>query len=401
MPRPSLFLLLLTLVPAAIAQQPQPTGTVTGHVFCADTHLPARLASVYLQPLPEPDASAKSGNNHNSPTQLLNMVRTVLDGSFTIPNVRPGDYYVIAEYPGYLSPVSELSRESLAHPDKITLNLMADLLTPVTVVGNKVSTSQVGLFKAASISGYVRFDDGSPSVNMPISFLRLGPAGKWVPFHKVTNSRTNTDDRGFFRAAGFPPGKYLVEASLEVEDVLTASIFDSGGPAADYPSYSLTLFSGGVTRQRDAKPIEVTLGEEITLPDLEIPLSKLHTITGTLLTSDGGVPLNGGTVSLIYPDDKTELTSTTVSRDDDNFHFPWIPEGAYILKVTNAREVSRTQVPICDRCMPPTGTEEKTLRTFGDTQQPLVIQNDITGLTVSIPPTPTAKSNPTTSAASN
>ena len=390
MPRLSLLLVLLALVSGAPGQQLQPTGTVTGHVFCADTHLPARLASVYLLPAVSPAASTSKSSDHDQPHEAATTVlQTVLDGSFTIPDVRPGNYYVIAEQPGYLSPVAQLSREAMDHPDEATLALMAQLLTPVTVAANKLSTVQVSMLKGASVSGVVRFDDGSPSVNTRVSLLHQDASGKWVLFRAGTVATAAlTDDRGAFRISGVPTGKYLVEASLDMQNLVTTAIFNDFGGVATYPGYSLTLLSGGAARPKDAKPIDLSSGEDLTLPDFEIPLSKLHTITGTLLVGETGVPANAGRVALLYPDDQTELTSTSVSKDDNAFHFVYVPEGNYLLKVTDARQVSRTEFNNCDACMFPTRTVERTLRTFGDAQQPLVITNDITGLTVTIPPAP-------------
>ncbi len=406
MPRPTLILVLLALAPAAPAQQIQPTGTVTGHVFCADTHLPARLASVYLLSAANPNTSpVKVSTMEDQPREAAtNVLQTVLDGSFTIPTVRPGNYYVIAEQSGYLSPLAQLSREALTHPDKATLALMAQLLTPVTVAANKISSVQVSMYKGASVSGMVRFDDGSPSVNTTISLLHQDSAGKWVSFHdSLLHTGAYTDDRGDFRISGLPAGKYLVKASLDMQNITTDEMFGGGSGMSSYTGYSLSLFSGNATRPRDAKPFTLSPGEELTLPDFEIPLSKLHTVTGTLLVGESGVPANAGKVALLYPDDKSELTSTGVSKDDNAFHFLYVPEGNYLLKVTEAKQVSRTEVPNCATCMPPTHTEEKTVRTFGDAQQPLLIQNDITGLTVTVPPTPTPSkaSNSATSNASN
>lgn len=403
MPRPCLLLFLLALAPPTLAQQA--TGTVTGHVFCADTHLPARLASVYLLPAVNPNTASKSSTTQDQPHEAAtNVLQTVLDGSFTIPNVHPGNYYVIAEQPGYLSPLAQLSREAIEHPDKATLALMAQLLTPVTVAASKLSTVQVSMLKGASVSGVVRFDDGSPSVGTTISLLHQDAPGKWVSFHdSLLHTGAYTDDRGGFRISGLPAGKYLVKASLTMQTITTDEMFGGGSGMSSYFGYSLSLFSGNATRPKDAKPVDLSSAEDLTLPDFEIPLSKLHTVTGTLLVGESGVPANAGKVTLLYPDDQTELTSTTVSKDDNAFHFLYVPEGNYLLQVTGAKQVSRTEIPVCDHCFPPTRTEEKTLRAFGDAQQPLVIANDITGLTVSIPPSPTPSkaSNPGTSNASN
>jgi len=51
--RPLSVLLLIPLVASAqqTEKKRQPTTAVTGHVYCADTNAPARLASVMLEPV--------------------------------------------------------------------------------------------------------------------------------------------------------------------------------------------------------------------------------------------------------------------------------------------------------------------------------------------------------------
>ncbi len=164
--------LLACVTAAAVAQQPAPSGTVTGRVLLADTNLPARMASVVLQPIVDLNSPAlKPDSKDAKPEPNTTITQTLLDGSFTIPNVRPGDYYVIAEKLGYLSPLAQLSREDLNHPTEATVKLMAALLTPVTVAANRTSNAEVHLLKGATIAGSIRFDDGTPDTGGSVSLL--------------------------------------------------------------------------------------------------------------------------------------------------------------------------------------------------------------------------------------
>ncbi len=370
----------------------QPSGTVTGHVFCSDTRLPARIASVVLQPVVDLTSPAlRSPDSHDGKSESVTTVtQTLLDGSFTIPNVHPGNYYVIAEKLGYLSPLAQLSRADLNHPDKAAATLMADLLTPVTVVANRTSTVEVRLLKGASISGVVRFDDGAAAVNSPVSLLRADASGKWSSFRSKLLAgpfgQITTDDGGHYRLVGLPAGKYLVKATLEVDDVVVNHVFNEGGSSSSNTRYSLDIYSGGAIRQRDAKSVDIADGEDSVLPDIEIPLSKLHAVSGSVLEAETGGTVNAAHIAIVYTDDKTQLVSTEISKDDNSFHLLYVPEGEYTLSITNAREVTRFEVPTCPQCVPPTHTEEKTLRSFGDADQPLVIHSDVNGLLVSVPP---------------
>jgi hypothetical protein len=60
-------------------------------------------------------------------------VQTLLDGSFTIPKVAPGAYYVVAYKSGYLSPLSTLSEDALKHPTPEDHKRIAGILPRIVV----------------------------------------------------------------------------------------------------------------------------------------------------------------------------------------------------------------------------------------------------------------------------
>ncbi len=113
-------------------------------------------------------------------------------------------------------------------------------------------------------------------------------------------------------------------------------------------------------------------------------------MSGTLLEANGRL-VNAGHLSIQYTDDHAEVASTDVGKDDNSFHFLYVPEGEYTVKVTEPRDVTRTEIMSPPGWTPPSHTEEKILRTFGPTDQPLVLHADISGLTITVPPpTPAA-----------
>src|ERR1700745_347495 len=100
-------LLLLSLPPlVGIAQNSaRPgTGTVTGHVYCADTNAPARMARVRLESVDDAQLHEGSNPQDSSDMPVGGIVQTALYCSFVSPNVPPGRYYIVASLPGYLSP---------------------------------------------------------------------------------------------------------------------------------------------------------------------------------------------------------------------------------------------------------------------------------------------------------
>jgi hypothetical protein len=99
-----------------------------------------------------------------------------------------------------------------------------------------------------------------------------------------------------------------------------------------------------------------------------------------------GHVVNAGTAVLLYPDDNSEAASAKVDKDDSTFRFDFVPEGNYILKVTNARDVSREEIPNGPLgTVPPTRTKETTIKTYGSEQHPIVIAGDMSGVLISVP----------------
>jgi hypothetical protein len=360
------------------------SGTVTGHVICADTNGPARIAQVVLQPVVD---IAPASKTEDRPRQISAAVTaTLLDGSFTIPNVAPGNYYVFVEKLGYLSPFAQLSRENLNHPKPETADLIARLLTPVTVAANRTSTVEVRIYKGSTISGAIRFDDGAPDANTGVSVLTKDNSGKWVSFR--TNliagpfGGTTTDDQGHYRISGLPAGEYLLQTSLALTDIFVSSLFTESQSTSHNKRYSLNLYSGDVFRPRDAKAIKLGDGDEADSVDITIPLSKLHSVSGSVLAAGSGRAINAGHVIILYSDENTELASVDIGKEDSAFHFYYVPEGDYILKVTVARDVTREEVSYPAGTVPPTYTVEKKLRDYDVEPQPLIVHGDITGLTI-------------------
>ena len=379
---------------AAVAQQPaplpakEPTGAVIGHVICADTNLPARIASVTLQPIVDSPPPSAAKSSEPQPRTAITISETLLDGSFAIPNVKPGNYYIIAEKLGYLSPLAQLSREDLNHPTPETAALMARLLTPVTVIANRTTSTEVRLLKGAVISGTVHFDDGSPDAGANVALFRKDKLGKWTGFRtfRIARPSNSTDDQGHYRISGLPAGEYLAMTDLQLSNIVVDRIFSNSGYSSSSSSlYSLNIYYPDSTRQRDAKPIKLDDGQEADSIDIEIPLTRLHSVTGTVVESGTGQTVNAANVALIYPDDHSQLVHAQVGKEDDRFHFYFVPEGAYTVKVTNAEQVDREEVPSPRGVFPPTHTLEKKIRDYGVAEQPLTIQSDMTGVTLAVP----------------
>ena len=99
-------------------------GQVSGRVICGDTDAPARFASVQLIPEKpstappfDPSKLGKDADFSKVMSAAMKSVMTVsnlstlagIDGSFSLDKIPPGTYYVIAQLPGYQSPLAQIS----------------------------------------------------------------------------------------------------------------------------------------------------------------------------------------------------------------------------------------------------------------------------------------------------
>jgi hypothetical protein len=379
----TLLILVSHLLPAQ-SSHPPATGTITGHVFLGDSHLPARMAYVTLLPV----SAAESGGAKPAVTSAI--VQTGLDGVFVMPNVLLGDYYVVASKLGYASPipVAYIDPGDYDHAPKDLKDALATVVTPVTVAANRTSTADIVLNKGAAISGTVVFSDGEPYSQAPVSLLRKEKSGKWTDFASLEGLYSNqqglysngarTDDQGNFRLAGLPAGEYLLRTILALGG---AEISSPGTESSDDPDYRWDIYFGYGVRPGDAKTIQVKDGEESRGNIIEIPLGRLHPISGTVLSEESGAPVNRADVELHNADDDSTCTITAVGATGQ-FHFPYVADGSYTLKVTKAADIIRGK------------SDEKPLHIYADASQPLIVKGETNGISIQLkrkpPDAPTA-----------
>jgi hypothetical protein len=228
------FMVVLAVVSSSVAQATQTqkadtarpgaelAGKVVGHVYCADTNGPARLAQVTLEPVAEVDEYQPHRHGHTTPQvsePSFNSVTTGFDGSFTIERVPAGTYYVIADLAGYISPIARFSESDLEGPDSKAKEAFRKNIPRITIQGDQMARINVTLEHGAVISGKVTFEDGSPVTGSSVRIQRRDKDGKLAHFRPslLTTSWSNglnTDDRGWYRLAGLPAGEYVLEVDL-------------------------------------------------------------------------------------------------------------------------------------------------------------------------------------------
>jgi len=375
----------LLFAPAAplAAQQ----GTVTGHVYCADTNAPARFAKVLLKSttpnhtgedfmkqlqsniakmvaksgdteqtvakggdtLPKASdtaqqrhAMAAASNGMNRATEMMNASTVGLDGSFRVPNVKPGTYYVRAIFAGYRDPVSQITDDDLTSTDPAVRARLAQLPT-VTITGNRSAAVDLRLERGAAISGRILFDDGTPAVGWSLSAIQPGSTDDGSETANLAMSQAlamsggaqifKTDDLGHYRISGLEAGDLALRASLTAPNIgINASNLTEGGTGIQ-----LAVYTGDTFDRAHAKPIHLTVGEEHAGVDITIPARSLHSIVGQVVSKADSHPLNSGSISLTTKDNPA-LNLKAAIREDGSFHFEYLATGTYTVKVDDAAD---------------------------------------------------------------
>jgi hypothetical protein len=385
-PWPLLLALSAIAVPAQTNSAKPGTGSITGHIYCADTNAPARMASVQLKPVKEV-APPPGTDRHDIGVPASGVVQTTLDGSFAIPNVAPGSYYVIVTASGYLSP----------HPHDDNTDNSEDAKTqppaskpPVTIprvdlTADQTANIDIRLERGAAVSGNIRFDDGSPATNVPVMPLRksknkwvLLPNGDYAGYFTPSTSMM-TDDLGHYRIGGLHEDEYLLMITLIHVDMRPPVARGSG--LSDTLRSALVVYSGDTMRKSEAVSFKLGPGEDRAGVDIAIPLSKLHSISGVVTAASNGHAINSGEISIEDPVDKERVANGQLDSDGA-FHLDGVPEGSYTLRIQNARDIQNQQVSVAGGM---NISSEKITHQYGDLEQTIKIEGDIPNLVLAVP----------------
>jgi hypothetical protein len=328
-----ILLLLLTISSSAAHGQ---TGTATlrgsvqGRVTCYDGGFPARGASVSLTPLsrftPLTQSRSDKSDNQTPAPKTSDEARsagagTDFDGYYSIPSVYPGIYVLSVRLAGYSQDFEFLQQDSRNLSTDRQKELLAEF-PEVIVRGTSNIHKDVVIRRGAAIEGRVSFDSG-------------GVLGKATVFARLvtenlTDDATNgdgsrhtfswfaqgtTDDRGIYRIAGLPHGKYRIEVQVRENGI------EKGG------GY-LSVFAPEALKEGEAKLIAVGDGEERTDVDVSVPLRLFHSISGTV-TRDGA-PIAGASLS-IQRKDQTQ-PRLFESDSEGNFRIDSLQPGKYVLE---------------------------------------------------------------------
>jgi hypothetical protein len=311
-----------------------------------------------------------------------------IDGSFEMAKVQFGTYYVVAQLSGYLSPLSALSTGDLMMGGDGAISRIQAVAEKVVVQDAPVRLD-LRLERGGSMNGVIRYDDGSPAAGVKAVRMVLQEDGKWVvdTFNPLVPAPT-TDDRGHYRIGGLAKGKYAVKAELPTHQMISGLGPGSVDMHTNYGD-ALAVYSGGVFREKEIKPIEVGVGEDVYGIDLVFPIDNLRVVSGTVTDKTDNHAVNSGWVNLIDAETKAMVRHTKI-EEDGSFKFNYVPEGQYKLSTNRAGDTDKNAPADAYVQM----LNPKFLKSYKDLSLPIDVKGDLTGLTLQVVEQPAAGASP-------
>jgi hypothetical protein len=362
-------------------KKPDPTkGAVTGIVLCADTGKPARFATVTLSAIPKEGEK----NEQGAPLPATEATVTDLDGRFRLEAVEPGHYYAFATLDGYLDPELGLDLvrlNGLASDRERTLDAISQWnvhLTELTVNVHRVADLSLQVERGAEIDGAVTFDDGSPAIGMHFQMLRKTEKSGWsdvgMALFDGWSIRAVSDSHGRFSLTNLPSGEYIVCTLMP----------------SDAEEAAARVCLGNTFRKKDAKTVKVQAGEVFKTADIEIPLSGLHTVAGTVSAVADGNALSRGTVRLLYADDREKARETSL-LEDGSFSLEYVPEGKYVLQVSGVQDAEPKGQESAPGGSEVTPSAANATPRYADKEIPLAVLGDMEDIQVQVTAVPPDK----------
>ena len=375
------------------ANHPLAAGSISGKVMCADTRRPARGARIMVMAASRFGEGEENGVNSGQPPTAI----TALDGSFRVPHMAPGDYFILVFAAGYLSPLDGVmvSNTKDSAQQRSVGALLQENAPKVSIHGQETARLDVELQRGAILAGRIVYSDGSPAAELPVLLQKPEPAkgegkqGELIDAgamlgEMLGRQRPITDDQGHFRISGIPAGRYRLAVIQKFEQNTNLDdLVDQFNPGLE-KNDRLTIYGGNTLHQKDAKLYELRPGETLDGVEIILPLTGLHSIQGVATAKDG-TPLNFGVLSLSDTADPTISVHTKI-RAGGEFRFSGIAEGIYEMKITRGGVFENPpQFDFLDELSDGEQDQVKPIRAFAETKVVVSVQTtDVDDLAVTL-----------------
>jgi hypothetical protein len=293
------WLLLFAFATAGQTPSPDQTGSVTGVVTDAVTHVPVKKTTVTM-------FATGNFNGRNAGPQATT---TDAGGAFTIANLPAGKYRLMFQHPNY--PQARFGGVAK------TVEIKA---------GESSGPANVELIPGAAVSGHVVDEDGDPIVNCSVQVHPARNPDQGAPM--MGNSQSNAD--GEYRAFGIAPGKYVLSAECgqQVFQPHPFSAVPDAPPSRAYPTQYYPLTSDA----KSAQLVELTPGNEKSGVDFQMSPAVVTQVHG--MFAPGGADWHTGgqlNLQLTSLDRRGMNLGAGTNLDKGTFEFRQVFPGSYML----------------------------------------------------------------------
>ena len=303
-----LALLVAALLPAtAFAQiEPKPpSGRIAGRVVAMDTGKPIRGAVVRMV--------SQAGRQ--------SFTKSSADGRFEFKELSEGRYSLDARAERYLAIFLGGQPNTGSSSASRAIQLRD---------GEQYDRADFPMPRGGAIEGRVldEFGDPAPGLVIQVGYVAYAGGRRRVVPREGGGPPIRSDDRGYFRLHGLPPGTYYVSA-------LSGAFAEQAETGGFAPTYY-----PGATNLSGAKPVRLDLGQEL---DVSFSLSpaRMARLAGRVVNAAGAPVRASLTLASADSQGLSEFFVTRGgSQPDGSFIFRNVPPGNFTLQAYGAQVVA-------------------------------------------------------------
>jgi hypothetical protein len=285
---------------------PKGTGVLKGQVITSGTGAPVRRAQVRAMSM-----EGRGGG----------VTSTDGEGRYEIKELPAGRYTITAMKGGFAQ--ASFGQRRPGEPG-----------TPIDLSdGQTAEKVNFVMSRGGVIAGRIVDDGGEPVSGTNVSAMRfafVAGARRLVP-GSSEGGQDRTDDQGYFRLYGLPPGDYYVSANNRNNMMMMPGMNNT-----EAESFAPTYFPG-TPNVSEATRIPIKAGQEMTGANFALLVARMARIRGRALNSRGE-PLTTGMLMLAPADPLMGMNfgmnmTNAMLAGDGSFQFANIAPGRYNLQV--------------------------------------------------------------------
>jgi hypothetical protein len=301
-------------------------ATISGKVVYEDTGRPLRFVAIGF---------VKSGEQNN--TYSTKFVKTDENGDFVIRNVKAGTFLPIIKADGILNPTSYANQ--LRQSDKKAE--MENLFEKTEVAGLGEFQVLIRAKRGGSITGKVNYSDGEVAVGVKVeALIKNDDRFQTTSFGDFGVGTATTDDRGFYRFAGLPEGKYIVRVTEPVSHKETKTpLWEATRRGYGQESQMLMTYYPAAEKSDKATLLDVGIGQEQSDINFNLPERTLFRIAGKVVGKSNRQPLKDFQITLFKMNNFDEkvansgVASIVKTDSAGNWAMRSLPKGKYIISI--------------------------------------------------------------------